>query len=157
MALVKWEPKALEIEPFRGLREEVDRLFDEFFQGSPLGRVGRMFAPTQAAFVPSVDLEETAEEFIVRAEVPGMRKDELDVNITASQVTIKGERKEESKAKDTVFYRREARYGSFSRTIEMPAEIVPEKVAAKLDSGMLTLTLPKAEPSKHKVVKVKLD
>lgn len=157
MALVKWEPPARELEPFRGLRDEVDRLFDEFFQGSPLARMGRMFTPTQSAFMPSVDLEESDEEYIVRAEVPGMRKNEIEVNITGTQVSIKGERKEEKKAKDTAFYRRETLYGAFSRTIELPAEIVPEKVAAKLENGMLTLTLPKAEPSKHKVVKVKLD
>lgn len=157
MALVKWEPQTREVEPFRGLREEVDRLFDEFLQGSPLGRMGRMFAPTQTGFVPSLDLEETTDEFIVRAEVPGMRKDDLDVNITERQVTIKGERKEERKAKDTAFYRRETLYGAFSRTIDLPAGIVPEKVGAKLENGMLTLILPKAQPSKHKVIKVKLE
>ncbi len=157
MALIKWEPEAREMEPFRGLREEMDRLFDEFAHGWPFRPMGRLFARAGGVFVPSVDLEETENEFILRAELPGVAKDDLNVNITESQITIKGERKEAAKTKDTVFHRQESLYGTFDRTTDIPAPIVPDKVVAKLENGILTLTMPKAEPSKHKVVKVKLE
>ncbi len=157
MALVKWEPKAArELEPFRGLRGEMERMFDEFAGSWPLRRLGQFLAPAEGVILPSVDVEETEQEVILRAELPGIRKEDLEVDVAEQQVTIKGERKEERVMKDTTFYQKENTYGSFLRRLELPASVVPEKAAGKLENGILTLTLPKAESAKPKSVKVNL-
>lgn len=157
MALTKWEPEVRELEPLRGLRHEVDRLFDEFVRGSPLRQMVRWFAPLEGGYAPSVDLEETDEAFILSAEVPGIPKDRLDVNITGERVVLKGERQERQRAEDVTFLGKEMLHGAFERTIELPAPIVPDKAVAKVEDGLLTLTLPKAEPATRKVVKVKIE
>jgi HSP20 family protein len=157
MALMKWEPEVRELEPLRGLRHEVDRLFDEFVRGSPLRQMTRWFTPLEGSYAPNVDLEETDQEFVLSAEVPGIRKDQLEVNITEGRVTLKGERKEREHARNVMFHCKELAYGAFERVMELPAPVVPDKAVAKMEDGLLTLTLPKAEAAKRQMVKVKIE
>jgi len=104
-----------------------------------------------------VDLKETEKEFVLTAEVPGMQKDQLDVNIMEESVTIRGERQEEKETKEQSYYYKESSYGSFQRVVPLPARILADKAKAKLKDGVLTLNLPKAEPSKSKAVKIKVE
>lgn len=157
MALVKWEPRSGEIGPVRSLRQEVDRLFEDFFRGWPKPWTGGWATQEEGAFAPAVDLKETEKEFVLTAEVPGLQKDDLDVNIMAESVTIRGERREEKESKEQSYYYKESSYGSFQRVIPLPAPILAEKAKAKLKDGVLSLTLPKAEPSKSKAIKIKVE
>jgi HSP20 family protein len=109
-----------------------------------------MFAPLLGQFVPAVELKETDEKVIVRVEVPGVRKNDLDIDVTGNQVTIRGKRRSEKRARDPTYYHRESLYGVFSRVIRLPLEVVPDRAVAKLESGILTLILPKAEPPRNK-------
>lgn len=158
MALIPWEPRRRELEPFRGLRDEVDRLFEDFFRGwarPPWSARG--LAPAQGEFSPNVDLKETEKEFTLTAELPGLTKEELDVTIAQDSITLKGERREEKESREGSYHYRETSYGSFQRVIPLPGEIKADKAKATLKDGVLTLTLPKAEPSKATHVKVKVE
>jgi HSP20 family protein len=125
--------------PFALLRQEVNSLFDNFFRGFEIepfmGRLG--------AFSPSVDVKESDNEIKVSAELPGMHDKDIDVSLTKDSLTIKGEKKEEKEDKGKDYYRMERSYGSFSRTIPLPAEIDTDKVKAEFKKGVLTVTLPK--------------
>ncbi len=157
MALIRWEPKSQELEPFRSLRQEVDRIFDDFFRGWSRPWTSGWLTPMEGGFTPSVDLKETDKEFVLTAEVPGVSKDELDVTITEDSVTLRGERRQEKEEKNENYHYRETTYGAFQRVIPLPGEVVAEKAKAKLKDGVLTLVLPKAQPSKAKGVQVKID
>jgi HSP20 family protein len=156
MALIQWEPRR-ELEPFRGLREEVDRLFESFFRGWPGRWSTQGTVSSEGKFVPSVNLKENDKEFVLTAELPGLQKDELDVNITDDAVAIKGERKEEKEQKEKSYYFKESSHGTFQRVIPLPDKVEAEKAKAKLKDGVLTLTLPKAEPSKRNAVQIDVE
>jgi len=151
MALVRWEPfREFDMEPFRefgSLQREMNRLFDSLSPRSGNGGT---------AFVPAAELQETPEAIHLKLEVPGMEAKDLDVQVTAEAVAISGERKSETKTEEKGVTRSEFRYGSFRRVIPLPTRIQHENVQAQYQNGVLTLTLPKAEEEKNKVVKVNL-
>lgn len=156
MALVKWEPRR-EPSPFRSLREEVDRVFEEFFRGWPgPWAYGAPAGPGPAA-APSVDLKETEHDLVLTAEVPGVTKDELSVTITEDSVTLKGERRRETESRQGDYHYRETTRGSFQRVIPLPVEIVSEKAQARLKDGVLTLTLPKAGRSRTRAIRIEVE
>ncbi len=157
MALVKWQPRRNDPDPFQSLRQVVDRLFEDACRGVPRRWTPTWVTASGAGFIPNVDVKETAHEYVVTVEVPGLRPEDLDVHITADTITIKGERKEEQENKRESYYYRESSVGSFQRVIPLPGPVVAEKAAAQLKDGVLTLTLPKAEPSKLTGVKVKVE
>ncbi|MBE0616365.1 MAG: Hsp20/alpha crystallin family protein [Proteobacteria bacterium] len=157
MALIKWEPRRGELEPVRGLRQEVDRLFDDFFRGWPRPWSSGWLTQEIGSFAPNVDLKETEKEFILTAEVPGMQKDDIRINILEQSVTIQGERKEVKESKAESYRYRESSFGTFQRVVPLPSPVVAEQAKAKMKDGVLTLTLPKAEPSKPKGVKIEVE
>lgn len=156
MALVKWEPRGTRLTPFQGLRGEVDRIFDDFFRGWPRPWPARWPADALEAFSPAVNVKETDAEIVVTAEVPGFTKEKLGVTVTEDSVTLKGDHEEETERKEQGYFLREASRGSFQRVIPLPAAVVPEQAAAKLENGVLVLTLPKASPAQSKGVKVEV-
>jgi HSP20 family protein len=105
--------------------------------------------------VPTVDLYETSEEVIVKATLPGVKPEDLDINITGNALTIKGETKEEHEIKEGKYYRKECYYGDFVSSLTMPSGLKTDKAEASLENGLLTLTIPKAEEIKPKAIKVK--
>jgi HSP20 family protein len=138
------------MEPFRefgNLQREMNRLFDSL---TPRAGNGGM------AFVPAAELQETPEAIHLKLEIPGMEAKDLDVQVTAEAVAISGERKSETKTEEKGVTRSEFRYGSFRRVIPLPARIQNDQVKAEYQNGVLTLTLPKAEEEKNKVVKVNI-
>ncbi len=146
MALVR-------LDPFReveGLQQEMNRLFDDFF---PTQRRGWGVATT---FAPAAELEETADAYLLKLELPGMKKEDLDIQVTAEAVSVSGERKSEIKSEDQGMTRTEFRYGKFQRVIPLPNRIDHQNVTANYTDGILNLTLPKAESEKSKVVKVNI-
>lgn len=156
MALIKWEPRRIRNTPLGSLRGEVDRLFDDFFRGWPTPWASGWPAPGPEAFCPAVDLRETAEEYVVTAQVPGFSKEKLDVTVAEDSVTIKGEREEAAEHGKEGYYFRESSGGSFQRVIPLPGAVLPDKATARLEDGVLTLSLPKARPTQARGVKIEV-
>jgi HSP20 family protein len=135
--------------PRPALFGDIDRLFDDF-----LGRRWvRPFAD-MAPSVPSVDVIDRDDEVVVRAEVPGYKKEDIEVSVSDSSLTIKGERKAEQKEEKGDYYRCEISQGAFSRTVALPAEVDDAKAKATMKDGMLELTLPKREKSKRHTITI---
>ncbi|XFA72721.1 Hsp20/alpha crystallin family protein [Thermosynechococcaceae cyanobacterium Okahandja] len=145
MALVRWEP----FREIDTLQRQMNRLFDELL---PLTKDTR----NGITFVPPAEMEETGDEIRLKLEIPGMEAKDLNVEVAAEAVSISGERKSETKTEEKGVTRTEFRYGKFSRVIPLPARIQNDKVHAEYKDGVLTLTLPKAEDEKSKVVKVNI-
>lgn len=130
---------------------ELSRLQDEFTKA-----YGRTFgAPGAAAFwTPEIDMYEKNNNIIVKADLPNIKIEDVEVSITENLLTIKGERKGMEEVKEENYYRMERQFGSFERTIELPVGVRSEQVEAAYKDGVLTITLPKAEEKKGREVKI---
>ncbi len=137
--------------PFHELRREIDRLFQEFFGKSTLPEKFEMFE-----WIPAVDVSETEDNIIVKADLPGVKPEEIEINISDNILTIKGEKKKEEEEKKENFYRVERYYGSFMRAIQLPVDIDVEKVKATYKDGVLKITLPKKAEAK-KAIKIEVE
>ncbi len=144
MAIIRWRPLG-EIDSFR---REMDRMFDNFF-----GRETEV-SESSLTWYPSVDIKETKDDFVLTAEVPGMSKDDIKINISENTLTIKGEKKEEKKEEDHNFHRVERRYGAFQRSFTLPNQIQGNKVKASYKDGILTIAMPKKEEVKPKEIPI---
>ena len=154
MAITRWEPfqELGRWEPLReleSLQSRMNRLFERMM---PIGDGERR----ELGFVPSAEMEETAEELLLKLEIPGLEAKDIDIEVTEQSVSIKGERKSETKTEDKGMVRTEFRYGKFERVIPLPAHIQTKKVKAEYQNGILHLTMPKVEEEKRKTVKVEL-
>jgi HSP20 family protein len=135
-------------DPFTSLRREIDDLFNDFTRGWPsVGRVSEL--------TPSMDVAETDKEIEITAELPGLQEKDVQVNVSDNVLTIKGEKKAEKEEKDKNYRLFERSYGSFSRTLELPAGTDPDAIKASISSGVLKVTVPKAAPAQVKKVQVK--
>lgn len=152
MALMKWSP--LEMwDPFREMRALQDR-FNRLLE-APFGRRGEEL--TQAdGWYPPVDIHEDAENIYLKAEVPGMKKEDISITLNNNVLTLKGEKKQEKETKEENYHRVERYYGSFVRSFTLPGGVDSVKVSAAYRDGVLTLTLPKKEESKPKKIEVKV-
>lgn len=130
------------------LRNEMDMLAGNF-----LSRPSRPTAPS--GVFPAVNLTEDTDHYYLRAELPGLKGDELEIQTTGKTLAISGERKIPAENAAAKYHRRERDSGRFSRIIELPGDISSEKVAAKLENGILTITIPKAEMAKPRQIKIK--
>jgi HSP20 family protein len=128
------------------MRRQMDRLFDAY-RDRPVGRAG-------AGVFPSVNITEDVEAYYVSAELPGVKTADLELNVTANQLTLAGERTIPEEAADVRYHRREREAGRFSRAIAMPGDVDADRVKAKLVDGVLTVTVPKAEKAKPRQITV---
>jgi len=128
------------------MRRQMDRLYDEAM--TPYRR-------PQAGVFPLVNLSEDKNKYFVRAELPGVKADELDLQVTGNNLAISGERKIASENESARYHRREREAGTFSRMIGLPGEVDSDKVEAKLENGILTVVVPKAEIARPKQISVK--
>jgi len=140
--------------------EEMERMMEGFFPRGWLRPFrwqwpswGELPAPFEGK-VPHVDVIDRDEEIVVRAEVPGVEKKDLDVSLTENTVTIKGEARREEKEEKGDYYRCEISRGTFARTVMLPAEVDADKAKASFEDGVLELTLPKVEKSKRHSIKL---
>lgn len=139
------------LEPFKdflSLRGDFDRLFENFF--------GRLPVERQDLWAPIVDIVENNGNIEVKAELPGMKKDDIKVTVRNNMLQLSGERKHEEETKEKTFHRIERYYGKFCRTIELPADIDTDKIKAKYADGVLHITLPKPESMKPKQIDVEV-
>jgi HSP20 family protein len=148
--------------PFTDLarwESDMERMFDDF-----RGRRMRPWWPERWSMPavleispPAVDLFEEKDEFVVKAELPGMEKDNIQVNLSDHTLTIKGEKKKSEEVKGENYYKSERSFGSFTRILELPSEVYGDKVKASFKNGILEVRLPKTEAAKAKEIKVKVD
>jgi len=131
------------------LRQAVDRLFED-----SIVRPSRLFSALGEATVPAIDAYQTENEVVVKAAVPGLKADNISIDITRDTLTIKGECRAQEEVEKEDYLCREMRYGSFSRSITLPSGLQTDKAEATLENGTLTLSIPKAEETKPKTIKV---
>ena len=130
------------------IRSEIDRFFEDPFS---------LVSPTTSFFegwVPAVDVYEDKDKFSVKAELPGMKKEDLDIALQGNTLTISGERKHEEEKKEGENYRSERYFGRFQRSLTLPAPVDARKIQASYKDGILTITLPKSEEAKPKQIPV---
>jgi HSP20 family protein len=151
-------PRRAFLEPSRWERE-MDRMMEDFF-----GRRMRPWWPERwfrtnelEVTAPAVDIFEEKEDIVVKAELPGMEKENIEVNLADHTLTIKGEKKKEEEVKEENYYRSERSYGTFLRTVELPKDVRADKVKASFKNGILEVRMPKTEEAKAKEVKVKVE
>jgi len=150
--LTVWRPFR-ELTPFRDferMRSEMDRLWNSFFErGTLRGEEG-------GEWLPSLDIAETKNEIVVKAEVPGLEAKDIDISLSEGLLIIKGEKKQEREEKEENYHLVERSYGTFTRSIRIPNEVQSDKINASYKNGVLKIVLPKSEEAKKKEVKIKV-
>lgn len=149
MSLIRWNPSHLRVRDIDAFHDEVNRLF------------GDLLAPVAGgtdldAFVPSTDVEETAEQFILRLDVPGVSLQDVRVAILGDTLTIRGERKAETETKESSVYRRERRFGSFERAFKLGRAVKADQVQATYRDGVLEVRVPKSEEARVREIEIKV-
>jgi len=132
------------------LRDEIDRLFE-----SPLAEFKRA-SQLLSGWTPALDMHEDKDNVVVVMELPGMKKEDIDISLHNGSLTISGERKNEEKYGDAEVYRAERFVGKFQRSVTLPAPVSADKVTAQYKEGVLTITLPKSEEAKPKQIEVQV-
>jgi len=141
--LIRWEPAR----DMMSLRDAMDRLFDDAFT--------RPLSLRDNLSVPAIDMYQTNDEIVVKVALPGIKSDEVQVNITGEVLTLKGEVKHDEEKQEKAWHIREQRYGSFERSVVLPTEVVADRAKGDFEDGILTITLPKAEEVKPKTITIK--
>ena len=145
MAMRRWDPFG----ELSSIQNELNRLFGRTF-GVEGGDEMRA-----AAWMPPVDVAETQNRFVITAELPGMRPEDVDISVENSVLRIQGERRFYQERNEEDFHRIERRFGSFARSITLPSTADPEGIRASFDAGVLTIEVPKKEEAKPKKIEVK--
>jgi HSP20 family protein len=141
MALVRWDP----FRELSALQGEVNRLFSRLGDGETSER---------RSFTPVVDVVETDNAIKLKAELAGMRPEDIKMDVQDNVLTISGERRFEEEVKEDKYYRIERRYGAFSRSIALPPDVDASKIEANYDNGVLDVTVPKTEQAKPKKIEI---
>ncbi len=144
--LAKWS----RLPAVSSFQQEMNRMFDRFFRDWDIGPS----IETETMITP-IDLSETGDKVIVKAEIPGVDPKDINISIRDNTLLINGEKKEEMEEKGKTFYRMERAYGSFSRTIDLPSSVDPNKVTAECKNGVLEITMEKKEAVKPKQIPIK--
>ncbi len=145
MSIVRWNPSG----NLLPLQDRWNRMFEEFF-GAPAGDE----EVAQQIWAPRTDLSESENEYTIQVDLPGMKKDDVDITYSDGVLTIKGERRLEKERKDKNLHVCERAYGSFTRSFNLRSAVDSEKISAKFDNGVLTVNLPKHEKVKPRQIKI---
>jgi HSP20 family protein len=141
--LTRWEP----VRDIMSLREAMDQLFNDAFT-RPRGTSG-------VSIAPAFDLYETTDEIVVKANLPGIKAEDVQISVTNDILTLRGELKQETNKKESTYHLIERRYGTFERSVALPTDVQTDKAKADFENGILTITLPKAEAVKPKTINIK--
>ncbi len=155
MVMERWRPGRglMPWRPYREL-EEMERRFEDIFGRPFLPAVWRRIPMVEMGWAPAIEVFEKEDKFVVKAELPGMKEEDIDVSAVGDILTIKGERKAESEVKEEDYYCCERSYGSFSRSIALPSSVDAKKIEASYEDGILEVTLPKTPEVKAKKIAV---
>ena len=148
MALIRWEP-AREV---ASLQQEMNRLFSSFFEAPTGGGNGGSLR----RWVPAMDLVETDDAFVLKADIPGVSEEDVKLEVEDGVLTVSGERKAEHEEKKEGYYRVERAFGAFRRSLTLPEGVDPEAVTAQFDKGVLAVRIPKPEDRKPRKVAIKV-
>jgi HSP20 family protein len=146
MALIRWEP-AREI---NSLQQEMNRLFNTFFDAPATGGTGG----ATRRWVPAMDLVETDDHFVLRADLPGLGEADIDLSLEGDVLTLSGERKAEHEERGEGYYRVERSTGAFSRSLTLPEGVDGDAISARFDKGVLEVRIPKPEQRKPRKVQI---
>jgi HSP20 family protein len=149
MSIVKWSP----LKEIEEIRKEMDRLFEEFL--SPVRR--KRIVSSEGIISPNIDIFERMDEIVIQAELPGVKKEEIDITITDDRLIIKGEIKRAEGTKEEDYILNERSYGPFTRTINLPTDIDKSSVKAGFKEGVLEIVLRRKAEAKPREIKVPLD
>jgi HSP20 family protein len=149
--LTRWQP----IRELENMRNDMDRMMEAFFEHPFSGNAPAWSQGTGSAWNLALDVAEAPDYYLVQASIPGIHPDDLEITLTNNVLTIKGETKEEQAAQRMHWHVRERRYGTFLRSVTLPAPVEADKVEATNEQGVLTLRIPKAEAIKPKKIAVK--
>jgi HSP20 family protein len=138
--------------PLDLFRRQMDRLFEDFFGDRSLA-----LTAGSGEFVPRLEVSETEKEVVVKAELPGLKQDDVEVNLTGGRLVISGQKKDEREEKDRSYHLVERSYGSFSRAVDLGEAVDAEKASASFKDGVLTVTVGKAAGAGAKKIKVSGD
>jgi HSP20 family protein len=146
MALIRWEP----VRELNTLQSEMNRLFNNLFDAPPPngGNTG------VRRWIPAMDLVETEDDFVLRADLPGLTEGEVNIELEDSVLTVSGERKSEHEERKEGYYRVERASGAFSRSLTLPEGVDPEGIKASFDKGVLEVRIPKPEERKPRKVAI---
>jgi HSP20 family protein len=147
MKLVKWNPMS----DMLGIRRQTNHLFDDVF--SPLFRSDDSLL-SRWNWHPTVDIYDNDDNIVIKAELPGIDKKDIDIDVKNGVLTLKGERSFDNEVKEEKYYRRERAFGNFERTFRLPAKVDPEQINANYKDGILTIDIPKPEEQKPKQITV---
>lgn len=142
------------------MRDEESRVTRRGRYMSPMEVVLRNIAPefdvfnTEREWAPEVDITEDADTITVKTELPGMKRDDIEIDVANGVLSIKGEKKEEEEDKNRTWHRREVRYGSFTRSFTLPTDVKSDEAKASYDNGVLRITLPKEEKALHRKIQI---
>jgi HSP20 family protein len=148
MTLIRWEPVA----ELNTIQNEMNRLFNNFFD-TPTGRAG---SGTARRWLPAMDLVETAESYMLRADLPGIADEDVKVQLEDNVLTISGQRRSELPSEQQGYHRLERAFGEFSRSLTLPNGVDPDSVQAHFDRGVLEIKIPKPDQKKPRQVQIKL-
>jgi HSP20 family protein len=156
MAMESWRP-GRGLVPWRPFREmeEMERRFEDIFGRPFIPAMWRRIPVVEMGWAPAIEVFEKEDKFMVKAELPGMKEEDIDVSVVGDTLTIKGERKAETEVKEEDYYCCERSYGSFSRSIALPSSVDAKRIEASYEDGVLEVSLPKAPEVKAKKVAVK--
>jgi HSP20 family protein len=146
MAIIRWKqsPAFGDLDNFH---DEVNRLFDGFFTPAVKGAIG---------FIPPTDIEETADSFVLRLDLPGVKTEEVKLTVLGDTLTIRGERKPGSETNANGLYRRERRYGTFERAFRLGRSVKAEQVEASFRDGVLEVRVPKADEARPRDIQIQV-
>jgi HSP20 family protein len=147
MALARWTP----YRDVMSVRDEMNRLFNDFFGRGSSSEEGTWFS---GAWSPAVDIYETDEALVLKAELPGFSKDDINIELKENTLFIKGERKRQDEVKEGNYHRMERVYGAFQRSFVLPTTVEQDKVKASYKDGILELHLPKVQAAQPKRIAV---
>ena len=147
MTIVRWEP----LREFSTLQNEVNRLFNSVFD-TPASGGGN--GGTLRRWMPAMDLVETQDDFVLRADLPGLSEEDVNIELEDTTLTVSGERKAEHEERNEGSYRVERAFGSFSRSLTLPPGVDPDAVTASFDKGVLEVHIPKPEQRKPRRIEI---
>jgi HSP20 family protein len=155
MVMERWRPGRglIRWSPFREM-EEMERRINDVFGRPLLPAIWRRTPVEEMGWTPAIEMFEKDDKFMVKAELPGMKEEDIDVSVVGDTLTIKGERKAESEVKEEDYYCCERSYGSFTRSITLPSSVDAKNIEASYENGVLEISLPKAAEVKPKKITV---
>jgi HSP20 family protein len=146
---MRWKPTR----DMLSIRDDMNRLFDNFLSGLPDRTKGLL----EGEWAPTIDIAETDDEIVVTAELPGVTQDNVDITITEDVLTLKGEKREEKEVKEKNYHRVERSYGSFQRSVTLPAGVLADQAKASYKDGVLHINISKSEEAKPKQIKINVE